>query len=395
MSMQRRERGTGTVTRRPNGKWQAIIEISVSPITGMRRRVTATGRTKNEALTKARDLARQRDNQPYTPHDIPTVTKWADTWLTTIITPHHTPNTIRTYRFSIQHSITPSIGSIRLDQLRPRHARQLEQYIIQGDPTHHIRPRSGATAQLAHTILKSMLDAAVGEGYITHNPLTGMQPPAKTPIQHAMLTMSQAYTLIHMEPDPQWRLLWHLLYATGIRYGEALGLTVDMIDLTPSMPTIIIGWQLQYYPNMTGLPRGQEGRQLTHGKWLVRPKSQAGRRVIPIPDNLRNELATHIHTHHLTGDQLVFTNRNGDPMNKDTVWHAWRRALDRARLPHVRLHSARHTVATRLDELGVSDATRIAIIGHSSITVTNSVYTHPELDTLHAAIDRLNEKPCE
>lgn len=39
-------------------------------------------------------------------------------------------------------------------------------------------------------------------------------------------------------------------------------------------------------------------------------------------------------------------------------------------------HSARHTAATAMAQLGMSDKVRESIMGHSDISVTNRVYTH-------------------
>ena len=44
-------------------------------------------------------------------------------------------------------------------------------------------------------------------------------------------------------------------------------------------------------------------------------------------------------------------------------------------MPDVPLHSARHTCATLLADLGVDEQTRMQILGHSSATVTRG-YTH-------------------
>ena len=64
-------------------------------------------------------------------------------------------------------------------------------------------------------------------------------------------------------------------------------------------------------------------------------------------------------------------------MNRMIETRAWKKALQRVGLPGDFVpHSARHTAATAMAQLGMSDKVRESIMGHSDISVTNRVYTH-------------------
>src|SRR5699024_5984614 len=72
-------------------------------------------------------------------------------------------------------------------------------------------------------------------------------------------------------------------------------------------------------------------------------------------------------------------------------YQAWKRALDRAGLPHVPLHSLRHTASTLLYALGVPEQTRMEILGHSSATTTAG-YTHIDLTMQQDAMRLYGER---
>ena len=62
----------------------------------------------------------------------------------------------------------------------------------------------------------------------------------------------------------------------------------------------------------------------------------------------------------------VFTNELGEAIKPNSDYHAWKALLKRAGVRDARLHDARHTAATVLLVLGVSERTVMGIMGWSS-----------------------------
>jgi len=62
----------------------------------------------------------------------------------------------------------------------------------------------------------------------------------------------------------------------------------------------------------------------------------------------------------------VFTTPTGQPLNPRTDYTTWKQLLDRAKVPERRLHDARHSAATVLLLLGVTERTVMAVMGWSS-----------------------------
>lgn len=237
----RREKGSGGITRLANGKYRAFIETTPDPGDGSRRRVSATGRTKSEALRKARDKA-LRPDMGMTPGGNATVAEWMDHWVDEVIEPRHAPNTTKSYRTRIRMDITPVIGAVPLDRLRPSHVRMVENRILRGDGRTGTDPRSAATARLTHSILKTALGDAMAEGLIDRNPAALTEVPETEPVEIAILTTGQAARLIALEPDTKWRLIWWLLFITGMRLGETLGITRQELIRSDGLPCLLVEW---------------------------------------------------------------------------------------------------------------------------------------------------------
>lgn len=376
--MTRRDPGTGTIIHLPNGRYRVQYDAGPDPDTGRRRRVSATGRTRSEArrLAQARLTALDATD----PTGI-TLGEWLDQWLDTAIRPRKAPNTTHAYETRIRLTINPAIGRIRLDRIRPSHIRIAEN-----------RAAGPATMAMTHSILTTALRAAVAEGLLDHNPTDTVEPPERAIPDHRFLNPDQARLLINHEPDPMWRLIWRILFTLGLRVGEAAAIRPDSLGHMDDTPTLTIGWQIARLPHITdptGLPHGMEAEHLTGSLWMTRPKTRAGLRTIPLDPGLAASLTAWAASAATPANQPMFRSRRGRPLDREAVRNAWNRALDRIGHPHIPVHSTRHTAATGMMRLGMPDAWRRLIIGHSSIDTTDRVYSHTSATDLASMIQSM------
>lgn len=82
------------------------------------------------------------------------------------------------------------------------------------------------------------------------------------------------------------------------------------------------------------------------------------------------------------GDDHVVLDAAGNAPHPDTLTHAWREALVTAKLPHIRLHDARHSCATLMHMRGVPVAVIAAWLGHQDAGFTLRTYAHSTNDAL-------------
>ncbi len=386
----KRPKGSGGI--RKTAKGIMAYKSAMDPLTGKTHVVSAYGRTQTLALTKLEEKLAEFDRT----HRVgyvrpPTVSEWMDHWLTDVCKPRLKPRTWGTYASVSANNIVPSIGAVRLDGLKPAHFRRMERYV-----TVELGKSSGTAGSAWRTLHKALEDAVL-EGVIERNPAVKGTAPRVALKERAALTPEQAADLIAAETDETWRLMWMLAFMTGMRQGERLGLTEDELRQDGDRLVVLVEWQAQHLTKreVKDLPKGVECSPLGNGMYRTRPKTEKGRRAIPLPEALAAQLLAYIERHGVNGDGLVFHDDRGLPLTGCVERRRWYRALDRIGLGHDYVpHSARHTTATILNRLGLDDVTRTAIMGHSRVSTTNEIYTHVELDRLVAATDGV-EKAIE
>ena len=176
--------------------------------------------------------------------------------------------------------------------------------------------------------------------------------------------------------------LVHLCAATGLRQGEAFGLTVDRVDFLRGVVRVdrqavaLAKQPIQFGP----------------------PKRPASYREIPVPRDVIEALSSHIATYGLGNDGLIFHAEDGGFVRRSTfsakVWVPARKA---ANLPEgTGIHALRHYYASRLIRFGESVKTVQNRLGHASASETLDTYSHlwPDADDrTREAVTGLLTKP--
>lgn len=389
MTTKRRQKSAGGLYKRASdGMWCATVELpSTEP--GKRRRKVIVRAKKDDALRALRAARAEYEKAGDLPTASPTVSQWCDLWWQRHGMTRLKVSNRSGYRSRIEQYIKPAIGKIRLDKLSPEHVYRLHEYVIQ------TKGLSPTTASGAHAVLSSILSDAVIEGRATRNVAQIARKPKPAHHDAAYLDNAQARDLLLSVKDhPDEAAWWSTAILTGMRQAERLGLTRDAIDFDAS--TITVSWQLKRLDFEHGcgkepcgrkrggncperrlvIPPDQEVLPVDGALHLIRPKTKAGWRTVPMVGLLRDVLEHYLERHEPGKAGLIFTRPNGSPLAQTADSAAWRAALDRAGLPQVDGHSARHTCNTVLAELGVPVDVRRQILGHASNAINEAVYTH-------------------
>lgn len=190
-------------------------------------------------------------------------------------------------------------------------------------------------------------------------------------------TADDLRTFIAAEKDSPYLVAWLLGALCGLRRGEICGLEWEDV----SGDTIQI----------------KRARIAVDGTVITKaPKSASGMREIPLPAPLTAALEAHRRAQTIRaawdGAQpptAVVTTPNGKPITPGALSHAFKRAVVRACVPAVHLHSTRHTCATLMLNQGTSLRIIQAVLGHSNYQITAAVYTHATQPAKRAALDSL------
>ncbi|MDJ0010151.1 tyrosine-type recombinase/integrase [Gordonia alkanivorans] len=330
-----------------------------------------------------------------------TVDKWLTYWLDTIAAPRLKPRTLATYRSTIRHQLIPHLGSKKLGKLTPTDIRRMV--------THVTDKHSTRTAQAAYSVLAKALGDAVKDGKISNNPCDRMDRPQARSEERQPLGVDHARAvLMHVAgQDAQTAARWSLALLTGARQAEALGLTWDRVDL--QLGVIDISWQLARLKLKKG-PRPQTDvypREafdvpatftFTPVHWtacLVPTKTAGSRRLVPLLPPVVAALSALWEQRGHPTQGLVFTRSDGAAVLPRDDTDAWKQVCVAAEIVKTAedapdQHAARHTVATLLQEAGVEEATRMAILGHTT-TTSHRQYAHTSTDLTRAALGQLEK----
>lgn len=167
-----------------------------------------------------------------------------------------------------------------------------------------------------------------------------------------------------------------LLIATGLRRSELLGLR--WVDYDPLDRSVTV----------TGKLVRIKGQGL---KRISQTKTDAGRRTIPLPLFASDMLTARKRTPYYGEQKMIFPSTAGTWRDPDNFNKDWRKARELLGFPDVTSHSFRKTVATVIDEEGLSARVGADHLGHAKISMTQDVYmarnrTHSEVAD---ALDRI------
>lgn len=401
------EDGTRRKERPPHkcpGRWIGTYEAGWSK-NGTRRRPKVVAKTERGARAKLKE-AIAKNTVDGTPADGGKVSLkvWAERWLD-----HRAdsvrPKTWKTDRSQVRNAIIPAIGHRRLDQLSPTDVRALHRYMdaAGGQPS---------SIQRAHMTLGKMLRDAMLEGHTVPQRVLLVDGPGMGENDRDAIPLPDALAILAVASKRPDASRWVAALLQGMRPAECLGLTWDAVDLVAGR--IDVSWQLQPLPyrvprdRSSGFqtPRGHEVRQLVGTMHLVKPKTKAGTRVIPLVPWMSSALEAWRKVAPKSPHGLVWPRPDGSPQSDKedrAVWYAIATEAQVAitepnpgegpevhgRLPD--LYEARHTVATMLRAAGVDDATITAILGHASILSTMS-YLHTDQTRTRAALEQMASK---
>ncbi len=152
------------------------------------------------------------------------------------------------------------------------------------------------------------------------------------------------------------RALLELLYGTGARISEAVGLHVDDLDLVDN--TVLL----------TG--KGDKQRRVPVGSYAAKALSNYLVRARPILVEAG------------TGTSRLFLNSRGGSLSRQSAWVVLRTAAEKAGIStDISPHVLRHSFATHLLEGGADVRVVQELLGHASVTTTQ-VYTLVTVDRL-------------
>ena len=229
-----------------------------------------------------------------------------------------------------------------------------------GDFLATLRESGLAPSSAARTLVavRGLHKFAHGEGITADDPARAVRPPTPPRRLPKALPVDDVLKLLDGPADTPAQLrdraLLELLYSSGARISEVVGLDVDDVDAAER--TVLLdgkGGKQRIVP---------VGRPALHAleAYLVRARPVLAKRGTP----------------------ALFLNARGGRLSRQTAWHVLKTAAERAGIEgEVSPHTLRHSFATHLLEGGADVRVVQELLGHASVTTTQ-VYTLVTVNTL-------------
>ena len=264
------------------------------------------------------------------------------------------PTTKQAYRDRLDRQVIPSLGGLRVRELSVgtvhRHLREVE-----------LRHGYGVAKQ-TRTVLSGLCGWAVRQDALDRNPVREAGPvrtATRRPTRaftapqvrqlRALLTYDDQ-AIARDVPD-----LIGILVATGMRIGEATALVWPCVDLEAGTVEV------------TGTVIRLKGKGAVRREV---PKSEAGHRLLQLPPWCVQMLAARPRT----DEDLVFPAVKGGVRDPSNTQADLRDALEKAGFGWATSHTLRKTVATLMDQAGLSARAAADQLGHSKASMTQDFY---------------------
>ncbi|WP_282944269.1 site-specific tyrosine recombinase XerD [Cellulomonas endometrii] len=228
---------------------------------------------------------------------------------------------------------------------------------------------SASSAARAVVAVRGWHRFCVLEGLSAADPARAVRPPQqpqrlpKAISTHDVERLLEAASLGDGPVPLRDRALLELVYSTGARISEAVGLDVDDLDLTEGRASVRL------------FGKGSKERVVPVGAYAVEAVEAYLVRARPA-------LAASGQMSRSGG--AVFLNTRGARLSRQSAWAVLRTAAERAGLDgaaHVSPHTLRHSFATHLLAGGADVRVVQELLGHASVTTTQ-IYTKVTPDTL-------------
>ncbi|MEV8266831.1 tyrosine-type recombinase/integrase [Microbacterium sp. NPDC076911] len=234
------------------------------------------------------------------------------------------------------------------------------------------RPKSATVVIRAYGVLASVLDIAVKDRRIPHNPARGVDNlPRKQRKAHQYLSHVEIERLA--AASGEYSTLVYIAAYTGLRWGELTALRVRDVDalrrrLAVNENAVRVGADIH-----VGSPKTHERRSVPYPEFLALPIARL------CEGKARDGL--------LLGDGIDYLGR---PRSSGASRSWFMTALDAAELERMTVHDLRHTAASLAISSGANVKAVQRMLGHASAAMTLDVYADlfdDDLDTVSASLN--------
>ena len=392
----RAAQGAGSIRQRSDGTWEARFSVGRDPGTGRQIQKSVYAKTQKEVRQKMTAAIAAIDAGNYFEPSKMTLGEWLDIW-TTDYMGDKKYKTIKVYRAAVATHIKPKLGAVKLSQLSPHMIQHFYNELLEsgrtvrkkddtgktlkkkdGTPVTEQAPLCAKTVRNVHGVLTKALSIAVSEGYLRENPADRATLPRVENKEIHPLTDAQVKHFLSIAPSDVYGTMLKVILFTGLREGEAMGLTWDCVNFQDG--TLNICKQLQKRPLADGgfvfsSPKNGKGRIIQPAPFVMQlltqqKNAQAAQRL------QAGELWEGWKDENERRTSLVFTATLGGNLSPQTVYNHYKKLAVEIGAPDSRVHDLRHTFAVLSLQNGDNIKVVQTALGHATAAFTLDIYGH-------------------
>lgn len=261
-----------------------------------------------------------------TRHKHVTVESWLTEWFENYKKPTLRPSTLKSYLVFMNKLILPALGEKKLIDLN---GQEVQKFLLS--------IKAGNTQKKCYLLLSAALKKACVLKKLRDNVCDTVELPKYKKQKRRPFEYDEQNIILN--GDKKLSQAFFFLCATGLRIGEFLALTKE--DFYPERHVFVVN------------------KSIVHGK-LGEPKTESSNRIVCYTDELFN----------------FFDFNSLGTYNYEALKTALQRLLKKENIEGVSWHSTRHTFATICHSLGMIDKQLQTLLGHSTLAMTQDVYTH-------------------
>ena len=368
--------GSGSIRKRPDGRWEARYSLGFDPRTGKQIQKSIYGKTQKEVQQKlTKTLAEINDGTYVEPSKV-LLGDWLDSWLRDY-TGNLKPATKSSYEEHIRVHVKPYLGTVTLADLS---AQKIQRAYKLLQTERHLCPKS---IKNIHGVFHKAISQAIKLGYLRANPLDAVILPRVEKTQvHAMEDSDMIAFLDAIKGHPYERILFVTVF-TGMRQGEVLGLTWDCVDFERS--TLLVNKQ----------HNRAKGEKEYHFSSLKNERVRMLTVAEDVMDVLREQKAWQEQQARALGsafqnpDNLVFTNEFGRFVANQAVYRNYKSIMKKIGLEDMKFHDLRHTFAVNSLKAGDDIKTVQENLGHATASFTLGTYAHATIGMKRESAKRM------
>lgn len=275
------------------------------------------------------------------------------------------PSTASWYRDGARRLVN-ELGTVRVADIGKNALRGMLERLVQAGDSHHTlrHVRASTRSVLALAVDRDILERDPSEFMVGRNAPKALKRSNPKP---KAWNEADALKFLHSVRGDRLETLWLLLLTSGLRRGESLALQWSDLDLdtaTISISKALI--QVGGVPTMSPPKTANSKRTIAIGRETV--ESLKAHRLRQNAERLASK--------EWVDGGYVFTRIDGSLMRPDQVYVAFKRLVDQAEVPWIRLHGLRHTMASLALQNGVDVATVSERLGHADVGITTRTYLH-------------------